>query len=75
MAGQFPTSTTPLVGDLILVGPSANNAPTLASVEPGLYFVLNPAAPYQVAPAVSANPTRPVGTVPQAYVLAVYRSA
>ena len=72
---SFPTATTPNLGDLIVVGPSTNTAPTGASVEPGLYVVLNTTAPYQVAPAVSANPTRPVGTVPQAYVLAVYRSA
>ena len=77
---SFPTATTPNLGDLILVGPnpytSSGAAPATATPEAGLYVVLNATAPYTVAPAGWGNPSQPVGLkVPQAAVLAVYRSA
>lgn len=77
---SFPTATTPNLGDLILVGSnpytSSGAAAATATPEPGLYIVLNTTAPYTVAPAIAGNPAQAVGLkVPQAVVLAVYRSA
>lgn len=64
----FPTTTTPNAGDLILVGPNA-------TVPPGLYLVLNGAAPFTVGPADQGlNPMSTIGTVAQASILAVYKS-
>lgn len=62
---------TPNQLDIVLVGPNTSAIP------PGLYVVLNPTAPYRIAPAdQSGNPTTPIAnTLAQSAIVAVYRAA
>ena len=69
------SGAVPVVGDLILVGANATTAPTASPVEPGLYVVIAAPSPFKVMPATVPVANAAPSTVPQAAILAVFRSA